>query len=37
VFHYLSRGSATLSLEQGQKLRMNEGDFVVVTHGGGLM
>ena len=33
VFHYLSRGSATLALEQGQKLRMNGGDFVVITRG----
>jgi AraC-like DNA-binding protein len=33
LFHYLSRGSATLALEQGRKLRMTEGDFVVVTRG----
>jgi AraC-like DNA-binding protein len=34
VFHYLSRGSATLALEQGRKpLRMTEGDFVVITRG----
>lgn len=33
VFHYLSRGSATLALDQGRKLRMTEGDFVVVTRG----
>jgi AraC-like DNA-binding protein len=33
VFHYLSRGAATLALEQGQKLRMTDGDFVVVTRG----
>jgi AraC-like DNA-binding protein len=33
VFHYLSRGSATLALEQGRKLRMTEGDFVVLTRG----
>jgi AraC-like DNA-binding protein len=33
LFHYLSRGSATLALEQGQELRMNEGDFVVLTRG----
>lgn len=31
VFHYLSRGAATLALEQGQTLSMTEGDFVVVT------
>jgi AraC-like DNA-binding protein len=34
VFHYLSRGAATLALEQGQQLRMTEGDFVVVTRSG---
>jgi AraC-like DNA-binding protein len=33
LFHYLSRGSATLALEQGRKLGMTEGDFVVVTRG----
>jgi AraC-like DNA-binding protein len=33
LFHYLSRGSATLTLEQGQELHMAEGDFVVVTRG----
>ncbi|WP_442583755.1 cupin domain-containing protein [Mesorhizobium sp. ASY16-5R] len=33
LFHYLSRGSATLVLEQGRELRMTEGDFVVVTRG----
>ncbi|HSZ95418.1 MAG TPA: AraC family transcriptional regulator [Bradyrhizobium sp.] len=33
LFHYLSRGSATVALERGQKLRMSEGDFVVVTRG----
>jgi AraC-like DNA-binding protein len=33
LFHYLSRGSATLALEQGGELRMTEGDFVVVTRG----
>jgi AraC-like DNA-binding protein len=33
LFHYLSRGSATLALEQGQELHMSEGDFVVVTRG----
>jgi AraC-like DNA-binding protein len=33
VFHYLSRGSATLALKQGQKLCMTGGDFVVVTRG----
>jgi AraC-like DNA-binding protein len=33
LFHYLSRGSATLVLEQGQELCMTKGDFVVVTQG----
>jgi AraC-like DNA-binding protein len=35
LFHYLSRGSATLVLEQGreQKLSLTQGDFVVVTRG----
>jgi AraC-like DNA-binding protein len=33
VFHYLSRGSATLALQQGRKLRLVEGDFAVVTRG----
>ena len=31
LFHYLSRGSAILALEQGQEIQMTEGDFVVVT------
>ena len=33
LFHYLSRGSATLALEQGRELQMTEGDFVVITRG----
>ena len=33
LFHYLSRGSATLALEDGQELQMTEGDFVVITRG----
>jgi AraC-like DNA-binding protein len=33
LFHYLSRGSATLALEQGQELDMVAGDFVVVSRG----
>jgi AraC-like DNA-binding protein len=33
LFHYLSRGSATLALEEGRELHMTEGDFVVVTRG----
>jgi AraC-like DNA-binding protein len=33
LFHYLCRGSATLVLEQGRKIGMTKGDFVVVTRG----
>jgi AraC-like DNA-binding protein len=33
LFHYLSRGSATLALKGGKKLRMTAGDFVVFTRG----
>ncbi|AMX98069.1 MULTISPECIES: AraC family transcriptional regulator [Mesorhizobium] len=33
LFHYLSRGSATLALESGREFHMTEGDFVVVTRG----
>jgi len=33
VFHYVSRGSATLALQQGRELRLAEGDFVLVTRG----
>jgi len=33
LFHYLSRGSATLALEKGRELHMSEGDFVVITRG----
>ena len=33
LFHYLSRGSATLAFEPGREFRMVEGDFVVVTRG----
>ncbi|HEV7480012.1 MAG TPA: AraC family transcriptional regulator, partial [Roseiarcus sp.] len=33
LFHYLSRGSATLAFEEGPNLDMTEGDFVVVTRG----
>jgi|SRR5580698_3646858 AraC-like DNA-binding protein len=33
LFHYLSRGSATLAFEQGREIRMTEGDFVVVSRG----
>jgi AraC-like DNA-binding protein len=33
LFHYLSRGSTTLTLGQGQDVQMTEGDFVVITRG----
>jgi AraC-like DNA-binding protein len=33
LFHYLSRGSATLALEEGGELHLTEGDFVVLTRG----
>ena len=33
LFHYLSQGSATLALAQGQEIQMTEGDFVVITRG----
>ena len=33
VFHYLSRGSACLALEDGRTLRMSAGDFVLVSRG----
>src|SRR3569623_131551 len=33
LFHYLSRGSATLALAQGPEVQMTEGDFVVITRG----
>src|ERR1700746_4146679 len=33
LFHYLSQGSATLALGQGQVIQMTEGDFVVITRG----
>jgi AraC-like DNA-binding protein len=33
LFHYLSRGSATLALEQGSEFAVTEGDLVVVTRG----
>ena len=33
LFHYFSRGSATLALGQGQEIQMTEGDFVVITRG----
>jgi len=33
LFHYLSQGSATLTLGQGHEIQMTEGDFVVITRG----
>lgn len=33
MFHYLSRGSATLALEQGQELHVAAGDCVVISRG----
>jgi AraC-like DNA-binding protein/mannose-6-phosphate isomerase-like protein (cupin superfamily) len=33
LFHYLSRGSATLAFEQGRDVHLTEGDLVVVTRG----
>src|SRR5262249_46048678 len=33
VFHYLSRGSAIIALEDGRELRMEAGDFVLITRG----
>jgi AraC-like DNA-binding protein len=33
VFHYLRKGSATIELREGPKLRMADGDFVVITDG----
>ncbi|MFC5322269.1 AraC family transcriptional regulator [Bradyrhizobium oligotrophicum] len=33
LFHYVSRGSATLAVGQGQEIQMTEGDLVVMTRG----
>jgi len=33
LFHYLSEGSATLAVGQGQEIQMTAGDFVVITRG----
>jgi AraC-like DNA-binding protein len=33
VFHYLTRGSATLALKRGREIPLVEGDFVVLTRG----
>ena len=33
LFHYLSQGSATLALGDGQEMQMTEGDFIVITRG----
>jgi len=33
IFHYLSRGSASIALEDGPTIQMAEGDFVLVVRG----
>ena len=33
IFHYLSRGSASIELEDGPTIQMAEGDFVLVVRG----
>jgi AraC-like DNA-binding protein len=33
LFHYLSQGTATLSLDQGEDFNVSAGDFVVITNG----
>ena len=33
LFHFLSQGSATFALRQGEEIQMTEGDFVVITRG----
>jgi len=33
LFHYLSRGTATLAFDEGPEVHLSEGDFVVVTRG----
>jgi AraC-like DNA-binding protein len=33
LFHYLSRGSTTLALENGREIEMTAGDFVVISRG----
>ena len=33
IFHYLSRGSATIALEDGPMVKMAEGDFVLIARG----
>jgi len=33
VFHYLSRGSAIVALEDGRELRMEAGDFILIARG----
>jgi hypothetical protein len=30
LFHYVSRGSATLALRQGEEIQMTEGDFLAI-------
>src|ERR1700694_4996171 len=33
IFHYLSRGSASIAPEDGPAIQMAEGDFVLIVHG----
>ena len=33
IFHYLTRGSASIELESGPTIQMAEGDFVLVVRG----
>ena len=33
IFHYLSRGSASIALEDESTTQMAEGDFVLIVHG----
>ena len=33
IFHYLSRGSASIALEDGPTIQMAEGDFVLIVRG----
>jgi hypothetical protein len=33
IFHYLSRGSASIALEDGPMIQMAEGDFVLIVRG----
>src|SRR5271156_1441164 len=33
IFHYLSRGSASIALAKGPAIQMTEGDFVLIVRG----